>query len=288
MLVPGNVVAAAAQGNMLGVLCFTAVFALALKQLRRRGSAEIQRSVDGLVDLARTGSEALAIVLRWIMLYAPVGVFALTALTFSTIGLRALVPFVKVHVAIDLTLMVLCAAAALLLHRRGVGAVRFIRAAQAPLVTALSTQSSAATLPAELACVQRELGVPLSLAGLAIPMAVSLMKVGSAVFLGVMAVFAAEVGGLALTPRRLALIMLATWIGSIATAPVSGGAMVQLTLVFAEADLPTSVIPLVAGIPFAGKLNTVMNVAGHLAVTALVSQREKAEHVAGVPVAQPA
>ena len=287
-LVPGNVLAAAVQGNVLGVLCVAGVFALALNQLRRGSSSEVGRAVESVIALARACSEALTIVLRWIMLYAPVGVFALTALTFSQNGPRALIPFLKVHAAMDLGMLIVAGAGLLALRLSGVAAGRFVRAIQTPAVTAFSTGSSAATLPAELACARQDLGLPARFAGFAIPIAVSLTKVGSAVFIGVMAVFAANVAGVPLSPRETGLIVLATFVASIATAPITGGAVLQLAVVFQQAGLPLGAIPLVAGIPFAGKLNTAMNVAGHLALATAVGQGERREREDPMPAAWPA
>jgi Na+/H+-dicarboxylate symporter len=282
-IVPGNVVAAAVQGNVLGVLCLAGAFALALNQLRGRGSSEIDRAVEDVVRLTRAGSEALTIVLGWIMVYAPIGVFALTALTVAQNGPAALVPFVKVHAAMDLGMLIVTAAGLTLLHFRGVTANRFVRAIQTPVITAFSTQSSAATLPAELACAREDLRLPARFSGFAIPIAVSLTKVGTAVFIGVMAVFAANVAEVPLSPRQAGLIVLATFVASIATAPISGGAMLQMAVVFQQAGLPLGAIPLLAGIPFAGKLNTVMNVAGHLALATAVAQGQAVEADPGQP-----
>ena len=287
-IVPGNVLAAAVQGNVLGVLCVAGVFALALNQLRGRGSSEINRAAESLIGLARACSEALTIVLGWIMVYAPIGVFALTALTFAQNGPGALLPFVKVHVAMDLGMLIVAGAGLTVLRLNGVAANRFVRAIQTPAITAFSTQSSAATLPAELACARDDLRLPARFAGFAIPIAVSLTKVGSAVFIGVMAVFAANVGGVALSPRQTALIVLATFVASIATAPISGGAMLQMAVVFQQAGLPLGAIPLLAGIPFAGKLNTIMNVAGHLALATAVGQGEEVERADPLAAGRPA
>lgn len=275
-LIPGNLVSAAAQGNVLGILVAVGAFALALNRLRASASPELVRAADGVIALARACSEALTVVLGWIMVYAPVGVFALTALAFAQNGPRALIPFLKVHVAMDLAMLAVAGAGAVLLHLRGVPLRAFLRAIETPAITAFSTQSSAATLPAELACARAGLRLSARFVGFAIPIAVSLTKVGTAVFIGVLAVFAANVAGIALSPRQAALIVLATFAASVATAPVSGGAMLQLAAVFQQAGLPLGMIPLVAGIPFAGKLNTVVNVAGHLALAAAVGQEETA------------
>lgn len=271
-IVPENIFSALTEGNVLSILFFVILFALALAQSRTSQQTNL---VESCIEFFRTTGNALMTVLKWIMQYAPVGVFALMAVTFSEHGLGALIPFLKVHLAIGTSYLVFCLSWALLLKRRGIPVTEFARGVRDPFLTAFVTGSSAATLPVELESAENQLRLPRELSRFSIPLGVSINKVGSAIYIGVMSVFAANAGGIPLNPPLLALIVLITFLSSVATAPVSGGAMVQLALVFKQTGLPLEAIPVVIGIPFAGKLNTSINVTGHLVTTTLVAASEK-------------
>jgi Na+/H+-dicarboxylate symporter len=267
-LVPTNVIAAFAEGQLLPVMVFTVPFALAVARLRRSDAARQADSVHAFFDGC---GRASYLMLEGVMHYAPIGTFALAAITFAQRDARVLAQFATVLLAIYVAESALCAALLLLLTvtvppRSVIPAVRDV------LVTAFVTGSSAATLPVELEAAEHGLGVDPRVFAFTLPLGVAVSKVGSAAYLAVACVFAANAAGVVLVPGRVVLIGALVWIGSVITPPVGLGALVVLGFVLSQAGLPTAAVGVVAAIPFAGRLNTPVNSLGRLATTALVAR----------------
>jgi Na+/H+-dicarboxylate symporter len=267
-LVPNNLVAAMAEGQLLPVILFTVPFALAVAQLRQAGAARQADAVHAFFDGC---GRACHVMLNGVMFYAPVGTFALSAITFSRRDPRTLEQFAKVLLALYVSQSVLCAAFLLLLAV-GTPGRSVLPAVRDVLVTAFVTGSSAATLPVELDTAEHRLGVDRRVFALTLPLGVAVSKAGSAAYLAVACFFAAPAAGVALPPARLALVVLLAWVGSVVTPPVGLGALVVLGWVLTQAGLPAAAVGVMAAVPFSGRLNTPINSLGRLAATTLVAR----------------
>jgi Na+/H+-dicarboxylate symporter len=172
-LLPANPVQAAAEGDILPLVLFTVVFGLAATRI----APELKRA---LVRGAEAVSEAILVVVGWILATAPVGVFALTLALAAQTGfavIRAVGGFFLV-VAILLTIAIVV----LYPLVRVVGGipVRLFAKACAPAqAVGFSTRSSMATLPVLLEEAERTLDLPEHVSGLVLPAAVSVFKYGS-------------------------------------------------------------------------------------------------------------
>jgi Na+/H+-dicarboxylate symporter len=267
-LVPDNVVAAAADGQFLGVVVFAVPFALALGQLRATDQAA---HYDVLYEFFDAFGRATHEILKWVMLYAPVGAFALTAVTLGRSNAASLAQFARVlgtlFIAEAVAAVILMSVLAWCLRRTtSIVGVREV------LMTALITGSSAATVPVELDIAQRLLRLPPRVVSLTIPLGVGVSKVGSAAYIAVVSLFAANAGGVPMTPAAMSLVWMLAAIGSVATPPAGGGALLVLGFVFAQAGLPTQMIGVIAAIPEAGRLNTPVNSLGRLTAAAIVAR----------------
>jgi Na+/H+-dicarboxylate symporter len=169
-LAPPNVVRAAADGAMLPLIVFTLLFALALRRIPQARRDAVLRVFDGV------GAAMLEIV-RWLIAAAPIGVFALVTPTAARLGLSlagALGMYVVTYVGAMMLLgIVFCVLGAL---GGGVSLPRFFRAALPAQAVAFSSSSSLASLPALIDSADR-LGIPPSLSGFVLPLAVSSFKV---------------------------------------------------------------------------------------------------------------
>lgn len=210
----------------------------------------------------------LAATIRAVMEYTPFGVFALAAVTFgarpaAAAGLSlALASVYLAHVLLAGTLLAMVGMV------RG-GAGTFLAHAREALTTALVTGSSAATIPVELQTADTLLRVPSAVAGVAIGVGATLCKVGTTAFLGALAVWSAT---LTATPVSSAWLLKALALATVAgmlTPPVSGGGFVMLGFVVGQFGMPPAVVPLLAGVPLVGKLNTPLNALGRLACAVL-------------------
>jgi len=168
-IVPPNVIAAAANGDVLPLVVFTLLFALAVSQIR-----EQQRR--SLVDLFEGISDALLVVIGWVLAIAPIGVLALAFGLGATAGggaFAALGYYVLLVSAIGVIVTLASYFVAVLAGGQKLGT--FARAVIAPQSVAFSTRSSLASLPAMLASA-RVLNIREDVSDVTLPMAVALFR----------------------------------------------------------------------------------------------------------------
>lgn len=271
-LVPDNIIATMARGDLLPVVLFSFLFALAVAAVRHSGET---RAADVIHEFFSAVARVAYRMLHWIMQYAPVGVFALIAITFGERDVGALAQFAKTIAAVWVGQLLVCIGCLLLLVVQRIGVGGFARAVRDPLITAWVTGSSAATLPVEMDAAEHRLRVDRSLFAFTLPLGVSIHKIGTAVHLGVVTMFAAYAAGIDPVPSQLAVIILLAFLAAVGTPPISGGAFLMLGFIFSQAGLPPEAIALVVGIPFLGKWNTPVNSLGRLVITTVVARAEE-------------
>jgi proton glutamate symport protein len=168
-IVPDNVVAAAANGDVLPLVVFSLLFALAVARI----SADGRRAVVGLFAAI---ADALLVIIGWVLRIAPLGVFALAFAVGASAGgaaFAALAHYIVLISAIGVLVTLVGYPVAVLAGRIGAGT--FTRAMIAPQSVAVSTRSSLASLPAMLGAA-REMGVREQIADVTLPMAVALFR----------------------------------------------------------------------------------------------------------------
>jgi Na+/H+-dicarboxylate symporter len=168
-LMPPNVIAAAANGEVLPLVIFTLLFALAVSQIGEHR----RRSVVGLFEGI---GDALLIVISWVLALAPIGVLALSFGLGATAGGGAFAALGYYVVLVSsVGLVVALAAYPLAVLAGGRTPAEFARAMIAPQSMAISTRSSLACLPAMLAAA-RNLKVREDVVDVTLPMAVALFR----------------------------------------------------------------------------------------------------------------
>jgi Na+/H+-dicarboxylate symporter len=244
--------------------------ALVVAALRHRGEDHWASLVHRAAGRA---AALLGAAIRGLMEYAPFGVFALAAITFSggsaaVAGLSlALASVYLAHVALASLLVALVGLV------RG-GAFAFLVSSREALATALVTGSSAATVPVELRTADVHLRVPAAVGGIAIGVGATLCKAGTTAFLGALVVWAATLTGTPMSPGWLLEALALATVAGMLTPPISGGGYVMLGFVVGQFGLPPAVVPLLVGVPFIGKLNTPLNALGRLACASLAAPPE--------------
>lgn len=197
-IVPGNVVAAAAQSAMLPLVVCALLFGFALTRVEATRRARV-------VDLFQTLADVMIIVVRWVLWVAPLGVFALALAVCVRAGvgvLSALGWYVLAQCTLYLAVTLALYFVATLWG--GHSLRRFAAAILPAQVIAASTQSSLATLPAMVDIAQTRLGCSRTATALVLPMAVSLFRMTSPVqYIGVSA-YIAWIYGIDLSVPQLA------------------------------------------------------------------------------------
>jgi Na+/H+-dicarboxylate symporter len=272
-LAPANVVRAAADGAMLPLIVFTVLFGLALRRITDERRAFVLRVFDGI------GGAMLEIV-RWLIIAAPIGVFALVAPMAARLGLSlagALGYYVLAYVGAMIALTIVLSVAGAL--GGGVSPLRFARAALPAQAVAFSSSSSLASLPA-LVDSSARLGVPTALGGFVLPLAVSSFKVATSLAWLVGTLFLARLYGVPLGAADQLTIVAAAVALSFATPGVPNGGFLLLAPVLASVGLPASGVALLIAIDAIPDLfATTTNVTGDFAAVSIVRRLAAREAV---------
>jgi Na+/H+-dicarboxylate symporter len=168
-IIPANVVAAASNGDVLPLVVFSLLFALAAARIPEQG----RRSLVGFFEAV---GDALLIVIGWVLWIAPLGVFALAFTVGASAGgaaFAALGHYIVLISAIGVLVTLAGYPLAAIAGRVGLGS--FSKAMIAPQSVAISTRSSLASLPAMLAAA-RVMGIREQVADVTLPMAVALFR----------------------------------------------------------------------------------------------------------------
>lgn len=204
-IIPDNVISAAANGEILPLVVFTLIFALALSRIAAPGRQLIVGFFSALAD-------ALLVVIGWVLWVAPLGIFALAFTLGASAGgaaFAALGHYILIVSAVGVVITFFAYPLAVL--RGGLPLGRFARAMLQPQSVAVSTRSSLASLPAMLASA-RQLGVREEVADVSLPMAVALFRATGPAMNVAVAVYVAHWLGLEPTIGQL---IAATAVGAV-------------------------------------------------------------------------
>ncbi len=261
-LVPGNVVAAAAEMNILGIIFFSLLVGLTLAGMGPKGApiGELMEHLNNLMI------RIVQIVLR----IAPVGLFGLVGwhIIAQGGGQAALEEMTRLGSFAFTVLVGLAVHAVILVAISwGVGGCRpgpFLAGVAPALATAFGTSSSSATLPVSLACGER-LGFPRATTRFVLPLGTTVNMDGTALYEGVAAVFLAQLAGIDLGLGDMVVVVLTATLAAIGAPGIPNAGLVTLLLVLAAVNVPAEGIGLLLAIDwFLDRCRTVVNVLGDL------------------------
>jgi len=259
------------SASIHGPWTYALVFAVFVwLHLRTRGHDPRSTALVWRPELGRCLDTAYRM-LAWLMQYAPIGIFALMAITFGRLQVDVATALLKLLLAVYLGQVLVFAGSLLALRISGLRTGVFLLQAREALLTALVTGSSAACVSLEFAVAEQRFGIARDRVGLVLPLGLGIYKPGTAVYLAVVILFAAQAAGHEFALPALLAVTLLALAASVVTPPVSGGSWVALGLVFAAAGLPPEAIAVAAAVPLLGKLNTPLNSLGRLAGLRMVA-----------------
>lgn len=271
-LVPVNPIAAAAQGAVLPLIVFALFFAFAITRIEAAHRTT-------LTNFFRAIADTMIVIVRWVIAVAPFGVFALAMGVGFHGGLHTAGALLYYIVLISfLCLMGTAAMYPVAAFLGGTGWGRFAQAAAPAQVVAISTQSSLATLPAMMVSATKGLGIREEVAGVTLPLAVSVFRVSTVIAnLGV-AIFVAYAYGIPLGPAQLATGAVVSVVTSIGSVGVSS----QVSFFFGVAPIclamgvPIEVLPLLLAVEVLPDIfRTICNVTADLAASSVIARRRR-------------
>ena len=266
-IIPLNPIDAMGKGNMLQVIFFAMLFGFGLSAVGERGKATYA-FFDG-------AAETMIKVTNMVMVYAPVGVFGLIAFTVANHGASVLLPLIKVIGVMYIACLVHVLVCYLPLVRvSGITVGQFFKVLSAPLMIAFTTCSSAAALATNLIQCQK-LGASKPVASFSLPLGNTINMDGTAVYMGVVAIFVAEIYGIPMPFDKQFQVLATGILASIGSVGVPGAGLIMSTIVFTQVGIPLEGIAIIAGIDRVMDMaRTTMNVLGDATGAIVVSKWE--------------
>ena len=242
-MVPTNIVAAAANGQLLGLIFFCLLFGFFVTKVH-------DRYTEVMVDFWQGIFEVMMRITDWVMKFAPLGVFALVAKVVTATGLAAFQPLAwfMITVLAALATHVFVTLPILLKVIGGVNPIRQYRAMAPALLTAFSTASSSATLPLTMECVEKNAGVSNRTTSFVLPLGATVNMDGTALYECVAAMFIAQAYGLDLSFVTQFTIVLVALLTSIGVAGIPAASLVAIVVILAAIGLPAEGIGLILAV----------------------------------------
>ena len=267
-VIPSNAIMAAAQGAMLPLVVFALFFGFALTRVDAERRAHIIGLCHGIAD-------TMIVIVHWVLLVAPLGVFALMLAVCAQAGVGvvgALAGYILLQCGMYIGAMLICYVLVMAIARRSPAA--FASGILPAQVVAASTQSSLASLPAMLESARERLGLPRAVAALVLPMAVTLFRITSPVQYIVAAAFVAWAYGIELTALQLSTGVALAVVISLGSVGLPGQVSFMATVMPVTQSMGLPVEPLglllaVDTIP--DVFATTGNVTGNLTATTIVA-----------------
>lgn len=272
-IVPTNPVAALAEGNVLAIIFFALIFGM--------GILVVGKKAQPMADIMDAGAEVMLKLTHWVMEFAPFGVFALIAWVAGTQGVAALLDVVALASTVIFALVfhTVVVHSSIMKFVLGLSPLKFFKGAKNAMLVAFSTSSSMATLPVTLTSAEENLGIKPAVASTVLPLGATINMDGSAIYVGVVSVFAAQVFGVDLGFIDYLLVAATTTMVSIGTAAVPGASVFLMAAVMGTIGLSAEQIAVVVGfvLPFdrpLDMLRTSVNITGDLSVATTVANWE--------------
>ena len=271
-IVPINPIEAMAKGSMLQIIFFAVMFGFALSALGERAKPVLNFfEVVGDTMISVTGT---------VMRFAPIGVFGLIAFTVSRHGLSVLLPLGSLILSSFLATVFFVCVVLLPMVRifSKIPVMKFVKGIFEPWLVAFTTCSSAAALPANLDSTRR-LGATKAISSFSIPLGNTINMNGTAIYMGVCAVFAAEVFGIPMDMTTKLTVVVMGVLAAVGTAGVPGAGLIMTTIVFTQIGIPLEAVALIAGVDrILDMIRTSINVVGDAASAVVVTAMEGELH----------
>ena len=268
-IIPSNPIASFANGDMLQIIFFALLTGVAMSMVGEKAEP-VRKVFESANDICMK-------MVGIIMMAAPIGVFALVAETFSTVGKDAILVLIKylAVVLLGLAIHVTVVYGGLFKIFTKQKIMPFLKKFTKVAAITFSTSSSNASVPASMEILE-DLGVGKTTRSFTIPMGATINMDGTAIMQGVAALFIAQIYGINLEMNQMMTIVLTATLASIGTAGVPGVGMIMLSMVLTSVNLPLEGIGLIMGVErIVDMFRTTVNVMGDNVCTLIVANSEK-------------
>ena len=267
-VVPANPVRAAADGAMLPLVTFAILFGLALARIA------VERR-DAVARVFRAIADAMTVIVGWLIVIAPAGVFALAMTLVVRTGLaavRALALYIALITAVIILVTLLLYAVAVIAGRQPLA--RFVRALVPAQAIALSARSSLAALPAMVEAARTRLALPSAVTSFVLPLAVTTLRLSTPIMWGVAIPFLARLYGIELGADTMLWLLGTSILMSFSVPGLPSASIFLMGPFITGLGIPIEAIGLlIAADSIPDLFKGVLNVTGHVTSSAVVARR---------------
>ncbi len=278
-MVPPNIVKAASEGQMLGLIFFAILFGYFMTHLTHEYAEPLFNFWNGVFHVMMKMTE-------WIMLFAPIGVFGLVAKVVAETGFDAAGPLATFAIAV-IAALAMHAFITLPLLLRFIGRVdplKTLKGASPAMLTAFSTASSSATLPITMESVEEKIGVSNKVSSFVLPLGATVNMNGTALYECAAALFLAQAYGLDLTLGVQFTIVAIALMTSIGVAGVPSASLVAIAIILAAVGLPVEAIGVLMVFDrILDMMRTSINIWGDCCCATIVARLEGEETKVALP-----
>lgn len=267
-IIPDNIVAAMAKGDLLPVIFFAVMFGIGISSLASEKKASVVNFFSAVAD-------GMFKVTAMIMAYSPIGIFGMIAVTVTDFGVVSLLPLVKLIATTYITaLLFVIIVFGLIARFVGINIFTVIRFIKDELILAFSSASSTSVLPQLIQKTER-FGVDKTVSGFVIPTGYSFNLDGASLFLGIGTLFIAQIYGIHLSLADQMMLVVTMVVTSKGAAGVPGFMFVILSATLSSAGIPLEGIAFIAGVyRLMDMPNTALNVLGNTLAPIVIAKWE--------------
>ncbi|MHB2150290.1 dicarboxylate/amino acid:cation symporter [Calditrichota bacterium LG25] len=242
-IIPENPLAAMARGEILPTIFFSLLFGFFIT----RAPEPYKKQLTGFFQAV---FEVMMGLTHFIILFAPVGVFALIAKVIAQTGFDAVLPLFKYMVTVILGLLIHATVTLpiLVYFLGGISPLKHFKAMSAALMTAFSTSSSSATLPLTMDSIENNAGVSNKVSSFVLPLGATINMDGTALYECVAAMFIAQVYGIELSFGQQMIVVMTALLASIGAAGIPMAGLVMITIILKAVGLPLEGIGMILAV----------------------------------------
>ncbi|WP_027724567.1 dicarboxylate/amino acid:cation symporter [Tuberibacillus calidus] len=268
-IVPSNVFAAFANGEIIQVVFFAVLFGFALATLGKVG--------EPVVDLFDRLAEVFYKIINMIMRVAPIGAFGAIAFTIGNYGISSLIPLAKLMASVYATMIIFVFVILNIICRMyGFSLWKYLKYIKEELLIVLGTSSSESVLPRMMERME-ELGCSKSVTGLVIPTGYSFNLDGTSIYLSMAVIFLAQVSDVHLSIAQQITVIAILMLTSKGAATVTGGGFIVLASTLSAMHvIPMAGLALLLGVDrFMSEARAIINMIGNGIAAIVVAKSEK-------------
>ena len=277
--IPSNILAAASQGQMLGLIVFSILFGCFISKIDADAAAVMMGFWKGIFQIMMR-------ITHLVMRALPIGVFGLVAKVVALTGLNAFASVGLYFAAVVASMLVYALAVLpmLLSLWGGVKPVLYFRAMAPAILTAFSTSSSAATLPVTMECLEKRVGISNRICSFSLPLGTSINMSGGALFLCIASLFIAHAYGVEFSFATLSLVAILSLLTSMGIAGIPSASLISLMVILQTLGVPAEGIGLIMAVDrILDMFRTTVNVLGNSTCATLLARSEGEQEMLAMP-----